>query len=69
MSLRSAGSTSTSPANIAGTLKVGFRLLLQTTRYGAILDAASDAWNRLIEKPYKIMSLGLRPWAYTGHYQ
>jgi transposase len=37
--------------------------------YGAILDAASDAWNRLIEKPYKIMSLGLRPWAYTGHYQ
>lgn len=37
--------------------------------YGAILDAASDAWNRLIEKPYKIMSLGLRPWAYTGHPQ
>ena len=29
--------------------------------YTAILDAASDAWNRLIEKPYKIMSLGLRP--------
>lgn len=37
--------------------------------YGAILDAASDDWNRLIEKPYKIMSLGLRPWAYTGHPQ
>jgi hypothetical protein len=37
--------------------------------YGAILDAASDAWNRLLEKPYKIMSLGLRPWAYTGHRQ
>lgn len=37
--------------------------------YGAILDAAADAWNRLIEKPYKIMSLGLRPWAYTGHHQ
>jgi transposase len=37
--------------------------------YRAILDAASDAWNRLIEKPYKIMSLGLRPWAYTGHPQ
>jgi transposase len=37
--------------------------------YTAILNAASDAWSRLIEKPYKIMSLGLRPWAYTGHHQ
>ena len=36
--------------------------------YTAILNAA-DAWNRLIEKPYKIMSFGLRPWAYTGHHQ
>ena len=37
--------------------------------YRAILDAASDAWNRLIEKPYKIMSLGLRPRAYTAYRQ
>lgn len=37
--------------------------------YTAILNAASDAWSRLVEKPYKIMSLGLRPWAYTAHHQ
>ena len=37
--------------------------------YDAILDAACDAWNRLIDTPWKIMSIGLRHWAHTGHSQ
>jgi len=32
----------------------------------AIVDACCDAWNRLIEKPWKIMSIGLRKWANVG---
>ena len=34
--------------------------------YGDILDAACDAWNRLIETPDTITSIGLRDWAHTG---
>ena len=34
--------------------------------YNAILDAASDAWTRLIALPDTITSIGLRDWAHTG---
>jgi transposase len=31
--------------------------------YGAILDAGCDAWNRLIDEPETITSIGMRKWA------
>ncbi len=31
-----------------------------------ILDAACDAWNRLIDQPWPIMSIGLRDWAHNS---
>ena len=34
--------------------------------YDAIIDAACDAWNRLIAQPKTITSIGLRAWAHTG---
>ena len=34
--------------------------------YDAIVDAACDAWNQLIDKPWKIMSIGMRDWAHGG---
>lgn len=34
--------------------------------YDAILDAACDAWNRLIALPAVITSIGTREWAKTG---
>ncbi len=34
--------------------------------YDAIVDACCEAWNRLVEKPWKIMSIGMRKWAYEG---
>ncbi len=37
--------------------------------YPAIIDAACQAWNRLTEKPSKIMSIGMRQWAHTGQCQ
>jgi len=37
--------------------------------YDAILDAACDAWNRLIDAPDRIKSIGTREWAYTGQAQ
>ena len=35
--------------------------------YEAILDAICDAWNRLIAEPQRIISIGTRQWASTGH--
>jgi len=32
--------------------------------YDAILDAGCDAWNRLIEQPETIMSIGIRNWVH-----
>ena len=32
--------------------------------YEAILDHCCDAWNRLIDQPWRIMSIGLRQWAH-----
>ena len=37
--------------------------------YDHILDAACDAWNRLIDSPWIIMSIGLRQWAHGGRSQ
>ena len=34
--------------------------------YPAIIDAGCQAWNRLIETPCKIMSIGMRQWAHSG---
>lgn len=34
------------------------------TSYDDIVDRCCDAWNRLTEQPWKIMSLGLRDWAH-----
>jgi hypothetical protein len=32
--------------------------------YEDILDHCCDAWNRLVDQPWRIMSLGLRDWAH-----
>ena len=32
--------------------------------YDAILDAGCDAWNRLIDEPETITSIGMRKWAH-----
>ncbi len=37
--------------------------------YDDILEAACQAWNRLIDKPSKITSIGMRDWAHTGQFQ
>ncbi|MDP6572632.1 MAG: IS630 family transposase, partial [Rhodospirillales bacterium] len=37
--------------------------------YDEIINAACQAWNRLINRPWKIMSIGMREWAHTGQYQ
>src|SRR5829696_4265524 len=34
------------------------------TSYPDILDHCCDAWNKLVEQPWTIMSIGLRQWAY-----
>lgn len=36
--------------------------------YEAILDACCRAWNNLMDRPWKIMSIGLREWARTGQH-
>ena len=32
--------------------------------YDDIVDHCCDAWNKLIDQPWRIMSIGLRDWAY-----
>jgi transposase len=34
--------------------------------YEAIVDACCDAWNKLMEKPGTVRSIGLRKWAHEG---
>ena len=34
------------------------------TSYKDILDHCCDAWNRLTDQPWRIMSIGLRDWAH-----
>jgi transposase len=36
------------------------------TSYDNILDHCCFAWNRLIDQPWRIMSLGLRQWAHRS---
>jgi putative transposase len=38
--------------------------------YDAIVEACCNAWNRLADKPWRVMSIGLRKWAHqTGKNQ
>ena len=34
--------------------------------YDAIIEAGCQAWNKLIDQPETIMSIGLRDWAHNG---
>ena len=34
--------------------------------YYDIVDHCCDAWNSLIDQPWRIMSIGLRNWAYRS---
>lgn len=34
--------------------------------YQVIPDATGEAWNRIIDQPRRIMSIGLRQWAHNG---
>jgi transposase len=34
--------------------------------YDDIVDHCCDAWNKLVDQPWKIMSIGLRDWAYRS---
>jgi transposase len=34
--------------------------------YADILEHCCHAWNKLVDQPWRIMSLGLRPWAYRS---
>jgi transposase len=34
--------------------------------YDAIIEAGCQAWNKLIDKPETIMSIGMRDWAHKG---
>ncbi len=35
--------------------------------YDAIVDAACEAWNKLIAQPAAIISIGMRDWVCMGH--
>jgi hypothetical protein len=37
--------------------------------YDDILDHCCFAWNKLIDMPWKIMSIGTRDWVYRSHDQ
>jgi transposase len=34
--------------------------------YDDIVDHSCDAWNKLIDQPWRIMSIGIREWAYAS---
>ena len=36
------------------------------TSYEDIVDRCCEAWNKLIDQPWKIMSIGLRDWAHRS---
>lgn len=52
--------------NIWQYLRENWLSSLVFTDYDAIVDAACDAWTKLTDRPWKIMSIGLRDWAHTG---
>jgi len=35
--------------------------------YDDVIDAACDAWNRLVDLPGTITSIGIRAWAHVCH--
>jgi transposase len=35
--------------------------------YEAVIEAACEAWNRLMAQPQAIPSIGMRDWAHVGH--
>jgi transposase len=35
--------------------------------YDGIIDAACDAWNKLVAEPNTITSIGMRQWAHSSH--
>ena len=35
--------------------------------FDAMIDAACDAWRKLIAQPQQITSIGMRTWAHEGH--
>ncbi len=35
--------------------------------HDAIIEAGCEAWNRLIDQPETIKSIGMRKWAHNGH--
>jgi hypothetical protein len=37
--------------------------------YDDIVDAACEAWNKLIAQPQTITSIGMRDWAHVGQFQ
>ena len=36
------------------------------TNYDNIVDHCVDAWNKLVDQPWRIMTLGMRDWAHTS---
>jgi transposase len=34
--------------------------------YDNLVDHCCDAWNRLVDQPWKIMSIGIRDWAHRS---
>jgi transposase len=34
------------------------------TSYDNIVDHCCQAWNKLVDQPWRIMTIGTRPWAY-----
>ena len=45
-----------------------WQYLRQTYLSNRVFDSC-DAWNQLIDKPWKIMSIGMREWAHSGKTQ
>jgi transposase len=36
------------------------------TSYDDIVDHCCEAWNKLVDRPWTIMSIGMRDWAYRS---
>jgi len=36
------------------------------TSYDDIIDHCCDAWNKLVDQPWRIMSIGMRQWAHRS---
>ena len=50
-------------------LSTGLHFASESTvfeNYDAIVDAACDAWRKLIAQPETITSIGMRDWAHLG---